>query len=91
MDKSLDSFKRYTAEIFRKCLIIPHVKPLTISAQRLLLFSFFEKNPNVLSDELKNHQPVTSLAWNPQGTLLLSCCASDTTMVTFMCPSAQLT
>ena len=50
----------------------------------------FEINPNVLSDELKNHQPVTSLAWNPQGTLLLSCCASDTTMVTFMCPSAQL-
>ena len=52
---------------------------------------YFEINPNVLSDELKNHQPVTSLAWNPQGTLLLSCCASDTTMVTFMCPSAQLT
>jgi len=35
---------------------------------------------SLLSDELKNHQPVTSLAWNPQGTLLLSCCASDTTM-----------
>ena len=35
---------------------------------------------SLLSDDLKNHQPVTSLAWNPQGTLLLSCCASDTTM-----------
>lgn len=35
---------------------------------------------SLLSEDLKHHQPVTSLQWNPQGTLLLSCCASDNSM-----------
>ena len=34
----------------------------------------------LLSEDLKHHQPVTSVAWNPQGTLLLTCCAADTSM-----------
>ena len=33
-----------------------------------------------LSEDLKYHQPVTSLSWNPQGTLLLSSSAADNTM-----------
>ena len=33
-----------------------------------------------LSEDLKYHQPVTSLSWNPQGSLLLSSSAADNTM-----------
>ena len=33
-----------------------------------------------LSEDLKSHQPVTSLSWNQQGTLLISASAADTSM-----------
>ena len=33
-----------------------------------------------LSQDLGSHLPVTSLTWNPQGTLLLTTSASDTSM-----------
>ena len=33
-----------------------------------------------LSQDLVSHLPVTSLTWNPQGTLLLTTSASDTSM-----------
>ena len=35
---------------------------------------------SLLSADLTHHQPVTSVAWNPQGTLLLTCSAADTSM-----------
>ena len=54
-------------------LFIP-VDPLSVVARPSAACVSF------LSEDLKYHQPVTSLSWNPQGSLLLSSSAADNTM-----------